>query len=220
MRARLTFGLVLFLGMLPLNPSALQAGNFFRKGCGQACRKDVVKLPGQEIVIQPARPNVIVNESVAVNRGRSRGFIAAPPVVATIYTPSTFSLPPIGFVEEPRGFSAPRGLCDSSREMLDAAYQSIEMEHNFRLLQARQLAEQQTMRNLASQMTRTLRQASEFNVVDNGASKITSDEISKKLTELTNRIANLEKMVLIHDNYIRSQVNPMLKDTEEKKEKE
>ncbi len=99
-RALVATPLVLFGLALPA-----RAGDLFHRPCGGGCSTEVIKVPGNEIVVETARPQVIVNETRVVRPRHVRAhavapvapvapLMAAPPMVATIFTPMALPVAP------------------------------------------------------------------------------------------------------------------------------
>jgi hypothetical protein len=142
----LPVGLVL-LGLVP----AARAGDLFHRcqpDCGAGCSTEVIKIPGHQVVVETARPQVVVNETRTVSRPHHRFVTAvAPPpvqavapmqafapapVVATIFTPMHLPMPamaPLQMAPPPMtlGACAPHPVSEvrvpaPERSALDAAH--------------------------------------------------------------------------------------------------
>ena len=154
-------------------------------------KPSVVRLPAQEIRIETTKPRVIVNEFSAPPRGRAffpaaHGFMpfASGPFVATFVPMTTTGGTPFG---SPTSHSALRSLHEMEIHAGEVAKMraahKAEMEHLDRV-------HQRVFSGMASSFQ---------------ASGSASDlaQLKKSVDDLANRVNNIEKLLIIHDNLLK-----------------
>jgi hypothetical protein len=180
---------------------------WFRKCIhGDCAQQDVVRLPAQEIRVETTRPRVIVHETAVrerVHGGRAVApvvpFMAAPPVVATFYTP-VVPIPETRFqetrIQETRiseGSAAFRAAQDLELQAMEAAKlraaQRAELFHTDRLYQ-----------RLASSLCGPGQEG--------GGSAADLANLKAAIDQLARRLENVERLVITHDNALKDLVKP------------
>jgi len=177
--------------------SSASGGDFFghrcKKDCDTGCNAQVVKLPPQQIAVESVQPRVVVRES---RLQVAPAFQVAPaPVVATIFTPVTLPLPGALTAADTR-----------IEEHSAALLATHEAEHHVLAVAKARAAQKMDLEYTNRVHQRML--AALQDVADDSAAKVQVDKTSKaeiqaQLTSIANRITELEKLVILHDEVLK-----------------
>lgn len=185
-----TWMVVLGFGLLSsLTPSA-RGGNLF--GCSSGGCETTVNIPPQRVVLETSAPRVSVQDTCRPARG------PLPPVVGMVYMPMAF---PVGGF----GIGLPGGP-DVTREEDTSLRTAFEAQaHMLRYDKARASldAEIAHKRSILSRMSVPMATAE-----TSGSSDLNSkiSALTEKIDKLNERLTNLEKLVIIHDNYLKEKI--------------
>jgi hypothetical protein len=220
-------GLVLLLGLvLPA-----RAGDLLRRcfpDCGSPCNTEVIKLPAQQITVETARPQVVVNETRVVH-AKPRRVAAAPapvmaaplafapsPMVATIFTPMAMPLTAAAPVPH---LAAPLA-CPKERTTLDALHDMERHSLEVQKLHAAHTVEMAHAKDAFKRMSLSLQSALGSGTVQaNGDDDVRTElrkevarlnglitGISDKTTRIEGVIKELQQFALVHDEVIKNKV--------------
>lgn len=178
------------LGLVLALPIACSADGVILKRIhahGGDCQADkqIVRVPAQDIHIVTARPRVVVGESAV----RTRGFYHAPlfaPVASGPFV-ATFM---------PANFGGPQTTVGNSA--LDAAH-ALERHH---LEFARQKASLQAEMDHVDKAFRRI-QVGVTSSGQGGGSMSDAAQLQKALEDLTRRVSDIERLLIIHDNILK-----------------
>lgn len=188
---RAALGLVFAACLAPV----AQAGHLF-KGCyGGSCCDTAVQLPAQRVIVEQPVPRVAVQESYQVSRG------VGVPVLGAVYMPMAFPIMGLGV-----------GVAGTAqREVVDTA-----AEHNpLRSVHAAELAHlhHERARAIANAEVRAASRALERSAPGATPTREVSPDLDKQIKDLadridklTERVSAVEKLTLIHDNYLREKI--------------
>jgi hypothetical protein len=193
----LTVGLLLAVPGLVVEPRVAAGWPL----CGSkdcASQDTTVRLPAQEIRIETTRPRVIVNEGPALGRSRSfavgvpMGYgapfmpmMSGQPFVASIYVPAT------------SGFgSGPTASSSTLRALHELENQTLEVARQKAILKAETDHINMVHKRITSALSATLQSS------DGGTADTT--QLQKSIDDLSKRISDVERLLLIHDNAIKN----------------
>jgi hypothetical protein len=159
----------------------------FSKCRHDCCDTQTVKLPAQQVEVERAAPRITVTDTTRVSR-------AAYPAIGTIYMPMAVPL---------AGFATGRDF-ESTR---DEEYDALRTAH---MAERAKLRHDQARSALNAEVEAKKRVLERLGTPDSTpAPSDLNDRINKisdKIDKLTDRVSSLEKLVLIHDNYLREQI--------------
>lgn len=185
---------------------AAQAGGFFRH-CHPGCAEQVVSVPQQDIRIEVPRPKVIV-QGESKHRVTQRSAAVIAPVVASVYAPMPLPVAPVmPFAAPP----PPEPVFDphaAIREAHRLELQALEYDRILKTIQADQAAAAAVQQRAMQLLKETPTPACPPRA-DEGARKELETEIKKlssTITALTERVQNMERMLLFHDDVIRKMI--------------
>jgi hypothetical protein len=187
-----TLGVALLWG---LTPSA-QAWELFGR-CNKGSCDTTVCLPQQRVVVETAAPRVSVQETTRVARG------VAPAMIGTVYMPMAF--PVAGFAG-----IAGREVVDVNRDEdvnplrvgHEAELQKLRYDEALARLKTHIEAKQRVLARMSSSTT------CQDATTPSGDLEKRINELKDKIDRLTDRLSSVERLVIIHDRYIREQIPP------------
>jgi hypothetical protein len=211
--------------MLSCGPASYtRAGDFFRKCAPDSdCNTEVVKIPGHQIVVETARPQVVVNEArvakprkVVTTTVQAPVMTAAPmmaaPMVATIFTP--MALPAV--------HAAPLTAAPCAEKSALDAVHAMEANHlEIRKLQAARDLELQHANMALKRMSDSIQSSlSGTKLSANGDSSDIRTQLAAEVnrlnaaisgtndrsTRLEGLIKELQQLVIVHDEVIKKKV--------------
>jgi hypothetical protein len=151
-----------------------------------------VKLPPQKVSLQLSEPSVMIKD-------RSLRALGASPVVGTLYMPLQTAPLGFGFLNSaPAPAPAPSALDETLQKALESEHYAIKSAGAKAAFEAEVKAHVKLMQKLAPS--------------DVGPDAVPSDikdkldAINKRLDSFDARLTSVEKLLLIHDNYLRKQI--------------
>ena len=178
-----------------------EAGDWFRRGHGD-CNKEVVRLPAQEIRVETSRPRVIVSETRHEHVRVGRALPSVPiapmgPVVATFFAPvSPVPVTHFSGFERAETYAPDRS---AFRAMQDLELQAMEVAR----LQAAHRAEVEAMNRMQQRVASSM--TASFAGIDHRAPP-DQTALREEISKLAQRVTNLEKTVLTHDNLLKEKM--------------
>jgi hypothetical protein len=210
------------LALLGLGTRA-EAGELFRKfsgHCDSSCGSQTIQLPAQKVVVETARPRVVVEETRVRERLPRVARVEAPPTVASFFVPMPLQLGVVSqpftqtIIEEererPQTFSldSPGLRCTQElerrqlqMEKLQAIHEA-EYRHTTDKLQALREAEQRHMQRMMDRLSAPREKAPLPKAEAPGTDKC-CEEVKEQLRNLLSRVEQLEQQVIYHDRVIR-----------------
>jgi hypothetical protein len=183
------------LALLWGGDSSARAGHLFKRHCHSDCNSQAIQLPAQRVLVETAPPRVTVRETTRPSRSTL-------PVVGTIFMPMAMPL------------AMPLAQCGGGRDMEsfreeDAnPLRSAQMAELYALRheQARAAfrAEVEAKQRILQRMTAGRQTDSSSG--DTSALETRLKEIDGRIQQLADRIGAVEKLLVIHDNYLRGQM--------------
>lgn len=161
---------------------------------GDADQSTTVRLPAQNIRIETTSPRVFVNQSAGHHR--ARGFVSAGPAFLPVSN-APFVATFLPMTVNPGGA---QNLASSNA--LDAVH-ALERQH---LEVARQKAALAAEMNLLDRTAQRVHS----NITASGSASFTgqstsSDDVRKAIEDLSKRISDVERLLIVHDNILKSQ---------------
>jgi hypothetical protein len=199
-----SLGLVLACGLTP----GAQANDWFPHKCRSGCADTTVTLPAQRVVVESRAPRVTYEETTRV----SRGVIA--PVFGGYYMPMAFPVATIGIaasgqrdIETTQPDNALlRSIheADVAGSIANRAQAIARSDFEY----VRGIHERSASRSASARQTTTTRDATNTGDACDGLDKQVT-ALNEKVDKIVERVNAVEKLLLIHDNYIKSKLpNP------------
>jgi hypothetical protein len=168
-----------------------------------ACASQTVQIPAQQVVVETARPRVVVRDTRPIY-GTA---LAAPPVVASFFVPMPLQVGTLGV-------PAPSGA--EERESVTLDFSGLQAAHDLERSHARVAALQAIHDAQAKQIQAALervaastRESAQPAAARPALSTQCCDELKTQLQNLSRRVEALEQQVNYHDRAIRK--DPTLK---------
>jgi hypothetical protein len=196
--ASVALAVTLACGLTP----AAQAGDWFFNKCHRGCADNTVTLPAQRVVVETTAPRVAIEETVRP----SRGVIA--PFAGNFFVPMAFPVQTFGVVAA--------GQSDGDTTQQDHMLKGIHAAEVAGSRHAKALAAARSDVEYAKRVLDRSVTPSDVNRSTTTTRDAASDQLDQsikalndKVDKLADRVNAVEKLILIHDNYLRDKIaNP------------
>jgi hypothetical protein len=193
------------LVVLPAAAIPARAGEFLHnlfhgsKGCCAETQR--ITLPAQQVEVVAEQPRVVVREMGVRSIHRTAAVGAVP--VGTVYMPMAFQVPAVSMMGAFN--SAPVHEVTESANPLEVAHRAevmaLRSEQARAELQATVAAHQRVLQRIAAGPAPSPNGSDISSSVEQRLNQLSSD-----LTQLTNRVSSVERLLIIHDNVLKTKV--------------